>query len=83
MVNVSNSNGRRRPLHTALPLLTVALALGASATGAQPAAEPPGDVPRLAGVWDGSPRARPINGPDMPWTPDNFPVLNERALAYQ
>lgn len=40
-------------------------------------------VPDLAGIWDGSTRARPINGPNQPWTPQNFPVLNERALAYR
>ena len=40
-------------------------------------------IPDLAGVWDGGGRVRPVNGPNMPWTPDNFPVLNERALAYQ
>jgi hypothetical protein len=40
-------------------------------------------VPRLSGVWDGGPGARPVNGPDMPWTADNFPVLNERGLAFQ
>jgi hypothetical protein len=40
-------------------------------------------VPNLTGVWNGGARVRPINGPNQPWTPDNFPVLNERALAYQ
>lgn len=40
-------------------------------------------LPDLVGVWNGGGRVRRINGPDMPWTPDNFPVLNERALAYQ
>ena len=40
-------------------------------------------IPDLAGIWDGSPRARPINGPNVPWGEDNFPVLNERAIAYQ
>src|SRR6266851_7926016 len=59
-------------------------------------------VPDLSGVWDGSRRAHPINGPTVPWArtlpegtilPDgtkadknyvsNFPVLNERALAFQ
>ncbi len=40
-------------------------------------------VPDLAGVWNGGPRARPINGPNQPWTPANFPVLNERGLAFQ
>ena len=41
------------------------------------------NIPDLVGVWDGGGRVRPVNGPNMPWTPDNFPVLNERALAYQ
>lgn len=40
-------------------------------------------IPNLAGVWDGTPRARPANGVNMPWGKDNFPVLNERAQAYQ
>lgn len=40
-------------------------------------------IPDLAGVWDGGFSARPVNGPNMPWTSENFPVLNERALAYQ
>lgn len=40
-------------------------------------------VPDLAGVWDGTTRARPINGTTVPWGKDNFPVLNERALAFQ
>jgi hypothetical protein len=40
-------------------------------------------VPELSGVWDGGPRARPVNGPNMPWTSENFPVLNERGLAFQ
>ena len=43
----------------------------------------PSEIPDLVGVWDGGRSARPINGPNMPWTADNFPVLNERALAYQ
>ena len=41
------------------------------------------EIPDLTGVWDGGPRSHPVNGPNMPWTSDNFPVLNERALAYQ
>lgn len=40
-------------------------------------------IPDLSGVWDGSPRARPVNGETVPWGEDNFPKLNERALAYQ
>ncbi|MEZ5490396.1 MAG: hypothetical protein R3F50_08765 [Gammaproteobacteria bacterium] len=47
------------------------------------AQEPDGDIPDLAGVWDGGFGARPVNGVNMPWTEENFPVLNERALAYQ
>ena len=85
MGNTRNRIVQRRPLRSlALPALLLALsALAAATAGAQSAAPPPGDIPRLVGVWDGSPRARPINGPDMPWTSDNFPVLNERAQAYQ
>jgi hypothetical protein len=41
------------------------------------------EVPDLVGVWDGGFRVRRVNGPNMPWTPDNFPVLNERAIAFQ
>ena len=41
------------------------------------------EVPDLVGVWDGGGRVRRVNGPNMPWTSDNFPVLNERALAFQ
>ena len=42
------------------------------------------EIPDLEGIWDGGPGSRPINGPNMPWVPgENFPVLNERALAYQ
>src|SRR2546423_71881 len=59
-------------------------------------------IPDLAGIWDGTARAHPVNGPNVPWAqtvpegkilPDgtkadknyvsNFPVLNERALAFQ
>ena len=40
-------------------------------------------VPDLVGVWNGGFGARPVNGPNMPWTSDNFPVLNERAIAFQ
>ena len=85
MSNARSPDRRRRPLRTAAPLaLVLALtAPGGSPAGAQPAPEANAAVPRLAGVWDGSPRARPVNGPDMPWTPANFPVLNERALAFQ
>jgi hypothetical protein len=40
-------------------------------------------VPNLEGIWDGGGRARPVNSETWPWTKDNFPVLNERGLAYQ
>lgn len=40
-------------------------------------------IPDLAGTWDGGGRARPINDTTVPWGDDNFPKLNERALAYQ
>ena len=40
-------------------------------------------IPNLAGIWDGSGRARPVNSETVPWGKDNFPVLNDRALAYQ
>ena len=41
------------------------------------------EIPELAGIWDGSPRARTINSETMPWTSENFPKLNARARAYQ
>jgi len=40
-------------------------------------------IPNLAGIWDGGGRARPVNSETVPWGKDNFPVLNERAQAYQ
>ena len=52
---------------------------GATPMMAQDVAE----IPQLSGIWDGGPGSRPINGPNMPWTAENFPVLNERALAFQ
>jgi hypothetical protein len=71
-------------------LMTATAALAALASGGATAAaaqdqdqEPEVVVPDLEGTWDGTPRARPINGPNQPWTQNNFPVLNERGLAYQ
>jgi hypothetical protein len=40
-------------------------------------------IPNLEGTWDGGTRARPVNSERVPWGKDNFPVLNERAIAYQ
>ncbi|MCB1669725.1 MAG: hypothetical protein R3F41_14485 [Gammaproteobacteria bacterium] len=60
--------------------------LGLAATYAIPqlnAQSPDSGIPDLDGVWDGGGRARPVNGVNMPWTSENFPVLNERAQAYQ
>lgn len=41
------------------------------------------EIPDLSGTWNGGFGARPVNGETVPWGEDNFPVLNERALAYQ
>jgi hypothetical protein len=43
----------------------------------------PGKEPDLSGIWDGTPRARPVNSERVPWGKDNFPELTERGLAYQ
>jgi len=49
----------------------------------QLSAQPSNQVPNLEGLWDGSFGIRPVNGMNVPWGEDNFPVLNERAIAYQ
>jgi hypothetical protein len=60
-----------------------ALAIGGAPTEVAAQAELAA-VPDLVGVWNGGGRVRRVNGPNMPWVPgENFPVLNERALAYQ
>jgi len=51
--------------------------------GAQAPSTPESQIPSLEGIWDGTPRARPVNSESVPWGKDNFPVLNERAKAYQ
>ena len=51
--------------------------------GAKPPAEPVSRFPDIAGMWNGTPRARPMNSENFPWTKSNYPVLNERGLAYQ
>ena len=58
-------------------------AFGLALPGAQAQAPAANKAPDLAGVWDGTPRARPINSETVPWGKDNAPQLNERALAYQ
>ena len=67
-------------LASAVALLSVSI--GGSPVGVT-AQTAEADVLDLVGVWDGGVRVRRINGPNMPWTPDNFPVLNERAVAFQ
>ena len=62
---------------------TIAICAGLLAVAAPLMGQDDGAIPQLSGIWDGSPRSRPINGPDMPWTANNFPVLNERGLAFQ
>jgi hypothetical protein len=83
---MTRMHGGRRPVRSLLAASALALIGGLVVTSTPLAAqddELPRVVPDLAGVWDGGARVRPINGPNQPWTPDNFPVLNERALAYQ
>ncbi len=64
----------------AAALLAVAIGV-ASVGGSAQTAE--AQAPDLVGVWNGGFGARPVNGPNMPWTSENFPVLNERAIAFQ
>ncbi len=66
------------------PFILAALGLSLTCTLPQLSAQSPDqDIPDLSGIWDGGFSARPVNGVNMPWTEENFPVLNERALAYQ
>ena len=70
-----------------LACLAAAVAVLAVAIGGAPAAVTAqtsvAEAPNFVGMWDGRGSVRRVNGPTMPWTPDNFPVLNERGLAYQ
>ena len=58
------------------------VAIGGASAGATAQTATAGALD-LVGVWNGGFSVRPVNGPNMPWTPDNFPVLNERAVAFQ
>jgi len=69
-----------RSISKAACAVTLSLAMGIPQLYAQ---SDNNDIPNLAGVWEGGGRARPVNGVNVPWTADNFPVLNERAVAYQ
>jgi hypothetical protein len=62
--------------------LRVAAAMEGPVLAAQAQAAKSG-IPDLQGIWDGTARARPVNSETVPWGKDNFPQLNERALAYQ
>ncbi len=106
MKSTTSRLARTRSVGAAIGAVAVLAAIGdprsrVTAQAAQSAqAEAP--VPNLAGVWDGTPRAHPVNSETMPWArtmaagrtlPDgtkadanyvsNFPVLNERGLAFQ
>lgn len=60
------------------------VALGSGVAAPAEAQDASVEVPDLVGVWDGGPAVRRVNGPNMPWVPgENFPILNERAEAYQ
>ena len=68
---------------TILALLAVA-ALAPTHASAQDLDEEIVPVPNLSGVWDGGARARRVNGVNAPWVKgENYPVLNERGLAFQ
>ncbi len=75
----------RKPksLNTRQAALTALFAVCASSLLPSISAQSDGDIPELDGIWDGGFSARPVNGENVPWGEDNFPVLNERALAYQ
>ncbi len=82
MTELNSQSGQRRS--TLLASVTLAMVIGGLTVPTTRAQTAPEAVPDLVGTWDGSPRSRPINGPAMPWVPgQNFPVLNERGLAYQ
>ena len=49
----------------------------------EPPPAPARRIPLLEGIWNGGGGAHPVNSETQPWTKDNFPVLNERGLAYQ
>jgi len=70
---------------TCVALAGVAIGVATRSARAQaPAAPAASKVPDLAGVWDGTTRARPVNSATIPWGKDNnAPELNERGLAYQ
>lgn len=79
---MSHHDTTRALARTTLPALALLGLLGLPA-GTLLAQSDEAAIPDLSGVWDGGGRARPVNSETVPWTTENFPVLNERALAYQ
>jgi len=73
---IKKPNGRRA-------LAAAALSLVAGYSAIQVSAQVDAEIPNLVGTWDGGFSVRPVNGENQPWTSENFPVLNERAKAYQ
>lgn len=71
--------------YAAAGMLAVALALGGvrPVLTQAPVSASSTAIPDLAGIWDGSGRARPVNSETIPWGKDNFPQVNERGQAYQ
>lgn len=59
----------------------LALAIGGALAGVH--AQTPAAIPDISGIWDSTARSHPTNSERIPWGKENFPELNERALAYQ
>jgi hypothetical protein len=64
-------------------LIASLIAFGAVQSAISAQAPATNRAPDLTGNWDGGGRARPVNSERVPWGKENFPLLNERALAYQ
>jgi len=71
------------PSFTSRSIVLLLVALVGQSFLIQTLSAQPANLPDLTGIWDGGGRARPVNGENIPWGEDNFPVLNERAVAYQ
>ncbi|MBL4819854.1 MAG: hypothetical protein JKY98_02530 [Gammaproteobacteria bacterium] len=80
MKPVLTARGLTRRRTTCAIMLSLLLGIAAPSLSAQGVDS---HIPNLAGIWDGGFSVRPVNGEKVPWGEDNFPVLNERALAYQ
>ena len=73
-----------RWIGAAAAAVIVTLALGVARPGVSAQSKSAaGAIPALAGVWDSTNRSHPTNSERIPWGKENFPELNERALAYQ